>query len=147
MEGQFRMGAKARDLVNGYASRYYNGDVTAMIADRGRRLETFDRSQLDMEGFKIDNAFREYREIQKQANISKNYIQALKTLGFDTSQIEQTSIREVQAAGQEANLGSFKNPYRIQWSNDQETNEKLYASLDVGEYYIAADGDIEQKVR
>lgn len=147
MEGQFRMGAKARDLVNGYASRYYNGDVTAMIADRGRRLETFDRSQLDMEGFKIDNAFREYREIQKQANISKNYIQALKTLGFDTSQIEQTSIREVQAAGQEANLGSFKNPYRIQWSNDQETNEKLYASLGVGEYYIAADGDIEQKVR
>jgi hypothetical protein len=145
--GQIRMDRQVLPLVKGFASKHYNGNVTAMIADRGRRLSTFDRSQVENAGFKFNTAFQDYRKVQKNAKSLQFYVTNLKKLGVSTEAIEATMIQPVTPQDAEVNLGTLQNPYRIEWSDTTDADEKLFASLDVGEYFINIDGDIEQKVR
>jgi len=147
MEGAFRMGAEANALVLGFAGKHYNGDVTAMVADRGRRLSTFERSQIENEGFKFNVAYQDYRKVQKVSQSLKFYTDQLKKLGMDTASIEAALIKPVDVPDQEAKLGSLQNPFQIVWSEDTDVDEKLFASLNVGQYFINPEGDIEQKVR
>jgi len=147
MEGAFRMGAEANALVLGFAGKHYNGDVTAMVADRGRRLSTFERSQIENEGFKFNVAYQDYRKVQKVSQNLKFYTDQLKKLGMDTASIEAALIKPVDVPDQEAKLGSLQNPFQIVWSEDTDVDEKLFASLNVGQYFINPEGDIEQKVR
>lgn len=147
MEGTFRMGAEANALVLGFAGKHYNGDVTAMVADRGRRLSTFERSQIENEGFKFNVAYQDYRKVQKVSQNLKFYTDQLKKLGMDTASIEAALIKPVDVPDQEAKLGSLQNPFQIVWSEDTDVDEKLFASLNVGQYFINPEGDIEQKVR
>ena len=147
MEGAFRMGAEANALVLGFAGKHYNGDVTAMVADRGRRLSTFERSQIENEGFKFNVAYQDYRKVQKVSQNLKFYTDQLKKLGMDTASIEAALIKPVNVPDQEAKLGSLQNPFQIVWSDDTDVDEKLFASLNVGQYFINPEGDIEQKVR
>ena len=147
MEGAFRMGAEANALVLGFAGKHYNGDVTAMVADRGRRLSTFERSQIENEGFKFNVAYQDYRKVQKVSQNLKFYTDQLKKLGMDTASIEAALIKPVDVPDQEAKLGSLQNPFQIVWSEDTDVDEKLFASLKVGQYFINPEGDIEQKVR
>lgn len=147
MEGAFRMGAEANALVLGFAGKHYNGDVTAMVADRGRRLSTFERSQIENEGFKFNVAYQDYRKVQKVSQNLKFYTDQLKKLGMDTASIEAALIKPVDIPDQEAKLGSLQNPFQIVWSDDTDVDEKLFASLNVGQYFINPEGDIEQKVR
>ena len=147
MEGAFRMGAEANALVLGFAGKHYNGDVTAMVADRGRRLSTFERSQIENEGFKFNVAYQDYRKVQKVSQNLKFYTDQLKKLGMDTASIEAALIKPVDVPDQEAKLGSLQNPFQIVWSDDTDVDEKLFASLNVGQYFINPEGDIEQKVR
>ena len=146
-EGFFRMGAEAFPLVLGFAGKHYNGDVTAMVADRGRRLSTFERSQIENEGFKFNVAYQDYRKVQKVSQNLKFYTDQLKKLGMDTASIEAALIKPVDVPDQEAKLGSLQNPFQIVWSEDTDVDEKLFASLNVGQYFINPEGDIEQKVR
>ena len=147
MEGAFRMGAEANALVLGFAGKHYNGDVTAMVADRGRRLSTFERSQIENEGFKFNVAYQDYRKVQKVSQNLKFYTDQLKKLGMDTASIEAALIKPVDVPDQEAKLGSLQNPFQIVWSEDTDVDEKLFASLNVGQYFTNPEGDIEQKVR
>ena len=147
MEGAFRMGAEANALVLGFAGKHYNGDVTAMVADRGRRLSTFERSQIENEGFKFNVAYQDYRKVQKVSQNLKFYTDQLKKLGMDTASIEAALIKPVDVPDQEAKLGSLQNPFQIVWSDDTDVDEKLFASVNVGQYFINPEGDIEQKVR
>lgn len=146
-EGFFRMGAEAFPLVLGFAGKHYNGDVTAMVADRGRRLSTFERNQIENEGFKFNSAYQDYRKVQKVSQSLKFYTDQLKKLGMDTASIEAALIKPVDVPDQEAKLGSLQNPFQIVWSEDTDVDEKLFASLNVGQYFINPEGDIEQKVR
>jgi hypothetical protein len=146
-EGFFRMGAEAFPLVLGFAGKHYNGDVTAMVADRGRRLSTFERNQIENEGFKFNSAYQDYRKVQKVSQNLKFYTDQLKKLGMDTASIEAALIKPVDVPDQEAKLGSLQNPFNIVWSEDTDVDEKLFASLNVGQYFINPEGDIEQKVR
>lgn len=146
-EGFFRMGAEAFPLVLGFAGKHYNGDVTAMVADRGRRLSTFERNQIENEGFKFNVAYQDYRKVQKVSQSLKFYTDQLKKLGMDTASIEAALIKPVDVPDQEAKLGSLQNPFQIVWSNDTDVDEKLFASLNVGQYFTNPEGDIEQKVR
>jgi hypothetical protein len=145
--GQIRMDRQVLPLVKGFASKHYNGNVTAMIADRGRRLSTFDRSQVENAGFKFNTAFQDYRKVQKNAKSLQFYVTQMKKLGVSTEAIEATMIQPVSVDEASGNLGTFNNPYQIFWSDDIDSDEKLFASLDVGQYFINSDGDIEQKVR
>ena len=147
MEGAFRMGAEANALVLGFAGKHYNGDVTAMVADRGRRLSTFERSQIENEGFKFNVAYQDYRKVQKVSQNLKFYTDQLKKLGMDTASIEAALIKPVDVPDQEAKLGSLQNPFQIVWSEDTDVDEKLFASINVGQYFTNPEGDIEQKVR
>jgi len=146
-EGFFRMGAEAFPLVLGFAGKHYNGDVTAMVADRGRRLSTFERNQIENEGFKFNSAYQDYRKVQKVSQNLKFYTDQLKKLGMDTASIEAALIKPVDVPDQEAKLGSLQNPFQIVWSDDTDVDEKLFASLNVGQYFTNPEGDIEQKVR
>ncbi len=146
-EGFFRMGAEAFPLVLGFAGKHYNGDVTAMVADRGRRLSTFERNQIENEGFKFNSAYQDYRKVQKVSQNLKFYTDQLKKLGMDTASIEAALIKPVDVPDQEAKLGSLQNPFQIVWSEDTDVDEKLFASINVGQYFTNPEGDIEQKVR
>ena len=141
MEGEFRMGPEARDLIKGIAGKMYNGDVTAMIADRGRKLSTFERSQIENAGFKFNVAFQEYREIQKVAQGMKFYTENMKKLGMDTTAIESTIVKPVNVQDSGADLGTINNPFQIFWSDNTDSDEKLFATIDNGQYFIGPDGN------
>lgn len=145
MDGTFRMGLEAKGLVEGFAGKHYNGDVTAMVADRGRRLSTFERSQIENSGFKFNVAYQDYRKVQKVSESLKFYTNNLRKLGMDTAAIEAALIKPVTPTTEEPNLGTKQNPFQIFWSNNTDTDEKLYASLEVGEWYTDPDGNVRQK--
>ena len=143
--GQIRMDRAVLPLVQTSASKYYNGDVTAMLSDRGRRLTTFDRSQIENAGFKFNTAFQDYRKVQKNAKSLQFYVTQMKKLGVDTASIEQVLIRPVDAAEPVGDLGTRTNPFQIYWSDDTDTDEKLFAGLDDGAYFTGPDGQVYVK--
>ncbi len=142
--GQIRMDKRILPLINNYATIHYNGNVTEMIADRGKRLEPFETNQLNTLGFKVDNAYQDYRKIETTSKMYKQYVKNMQRLGMDTTMIEQTLIKgvDVKEAG---SFGSLQNPYPIQWSNETDTDEILFMSLDKGEHYLDINGDVRIK--
>lgn len=143
--GQIRMDRQVLPLVRGFASKHYNGDVTAMLADRGRRLSTFERSQVEDIGFKFNTAFQDYRKVQKAAQSLKFYTDNMKKLGVSTDRIESLMIQPVTPQAQDTVFGTKENPYDIFWSDETDSDEKLYASIDVGQWYIDPNGIVRQK--
>jgi len=142
--GQIRMDKSVLPLVKGYASKYYNGDVTSMVADRGRRLETLERSQIEDAGFKFITAYSDYKKVLKNSNRKKFYIKHMKRLGLSTDDIEQSLIREIEQTEQKA-MGTLRNPWQIFWSDETDTDEKLFLSIKKGEYYTDINGDTRIK--
>ena len=142
--GQIRMDKSVLPLVKGYASKYYNGDVTSMVADRGRRLETLERSQIEDSGFKFITAYSDYKKVLKNSNRKKFYIKHMKRLGLSTDDIEQSLIREIEQTEQRA-MGTLRNPWQIFWSDETDTDEKLFLSIKKGEYYTDINGDVRIK--
>lgn len=142
--GQIRMDKRILPLLNNYATIHYNGNVTEMIADSGKRLSTLERNQLDTLGFKIRNAYQDYRQIEAASKMYKQYVKNMERLGMDTTMIEQTLIQgvNVKDAG---SFGSLQNPYPIQWSNETDTDEILFMSLEKGDHYIDINGDVRRK--
>lgn len=143
--GQIRMDRQVLPLVRGFASKHYNGDVTAMLADRGRRLSTFERSQVEDIGFKFNTAFQDYRKVQKAAQSLKFYTDNMKKLGVSTDRIESLMIQPVTPQAQDTVFGTKENPYDIFWSDETDSDEKLYASIDVGQWYVDPNGIVRQK--
>ncbi len=143
--GQIRMDRQVLPLVRGFASKHYNGDVTAMLADRGRRLSTFERSQVEDIGFKFNTAFQDYRKVQKAAQSLKFYTDNMKKLGVSTDRIESLMIQPVTPQTQDTVFGTKENPYDIFWSDETDADEKLYASIDVGQWYVDPNGIVRQK--
>ena len=142
--GQIRMDKRILPLLNNYATIHYNGNVTEMIADSGKRLSTFERSQLDTLGFKVRNAYQDYREIETTSKMYKQYVKNMERLGMDTTMIEQTLIKGVDVKDS-GSFGSLQRPYPIQWSNETDTDEILFMSLDKGEHYLDINGDVRRK--
>jgi len=142
--GQIRMDKRILPLINNYATIHYNGNVTEMIADSGKRLSTFERSQLDTLGFKVRNAYQDYREIETTSKMYKQYVKNMERLGMDTTMIEQTLIKGVDVKDS-GSFGSLQRPYPIQWSNETDTDEILFMSLDKGEHYLDINGDVRRK--
>jgi hypothetical protein len=143
--GQIRMDREVLPLVRGFASKHYNGDVTAMLADRGRRLDTFERSQVENAGFKFNTAFQDYRKVQKASQSLKYYTDNLRKLGVSTDRIEATMIQPVTPQAQDGVFGTKENPYDIFWSDETDSDEKLYASINAGEWYVDPNGIVRQK--
>ena len=144
--GQIRMDRAVLPLVKTAASKYYKGDVTAMVADRARRVPTFERSQIENSGFKFGVAYKQYREVQKTAQTMEYYVKHMKKLGVDTAQIEQTLIKPTSIP-EEGQLGTKANPYPIFWSDETDTDEKLFAALNDGDHFIGPDGKVYVKGR
>lgn len=142
--GQIRMDRKVLPLVKGFASKHYNGNVTQMIADRARRLTTFERSQVENEGFKFNVAFQDYRKMKNNSNSLKFYVDNMKKLGVPTDQIESTLIRPINA-DPSLSLGTLENPWQIVWSDETDVDDKLFASIEKGQYYTDINGDVRIK--
>ena len=143
MQGAFRMGPEARDFVKSFASKHYNKDVTAMVADRGMRLSSYERSQVENAGFKFSVVYRKYKEIQRIANGSKLYINNMKKLGMDTEAIEKTTIKPVEITSQgKEEITKETEENIISISND----EKEYNSLPSGSLYtVGNDATVRRK--
>ena len=119
-----------------------------MIADRGRKLTAFERGQINDVGFDINAAYRDYYKVLKQSNSMKFYIDNLRKLGVDTKQAEELLVKPITQTREDgANLGTLKNPFPIQWSDDTDVDDKLFASLDVGDYFTGPDGSVMVKER
>lgn len=142
--GQIRMDKEVLPLVKGFASKYYNGDVTQMIADRAIRLTTFERTQIENAGFNLRVAFQDYRKILKISNRKKYYTKNLRRLGKLTGQLEESLIRDVEVKSSAAS-GTLQNPWKIEWSDNTDSDEKLFASIGKGEYYTDINGDVRIK--
>ena len=144
--GQIRMDRAVLPLIKTSASKFYNGDITAMLADRGRRVPTFERSQIETAGFKFNTAFQDYRNVQKTAKSLEFYVNQMKKLGVDTATIEKVLIKPTEVGGASGDLGSKGKPFEIFWSDESDTDEKLFATIDVGQYFVGPDGKTYQKV-
>lgn len=144
--GQIRMDRAVLPLIKTSASKFYNGDITAMLADRGRRVPTFERSQIETAGFKFNTAFQDYRNVQKTAKSLEFYVNQMKKLGVDTATIEKVLIKPTEVGGASGDLGSKDKPFEIFWSDESDTDEKLFATIDVGQYFVGPDGKTYQKV-
>lgn len=142
--GQIRMDKKVLPLVKGFASKYYNGNVTEMIADRAVRLDTFERTQIENVGFNLRVAFQDYRKIFKNSESLRFYVNNMKKLGVSTEEIESMLIKPVQA-GASAASGTLQNPWQIVWSDETDADEILFASIGRGEYYTDINGDVRIK--
>ena len=134
MQGGLRMNSKTRDLIKSLASKYYNGNVTALVADKGQRLSSFERNTIEPTDFSFNKSYKKYKEIQRIANGTKIYINNMKKLGMNTEAIEQTIIRPSQVEG-EINGESQKRMFEEETTNisvfgsnigiDEETYNKL----------------------
>lgn len=144
--GQIRMDRAVLPLIKTSASKFYNGDITAMLADRGRRVPTFERSQIETAGFKFNTAFQDYRNVQKTAKSLEFYVNQMKKLGVDTATIEKVLIKPTEVGGTSGDLGSKGKPFEIFWSDESDTDEKLFATIDIGQYFVGPDGKTYQKV-
>lgn len=142
--GQIRMDRQVGDMVKMYANKRYNGDITAMIADRGRRLETLERSQIEDLGFKFQTAYADYRKVLKNSDKKKYYIKNLRRLGVLTGSLEKSLIQEVEV-GESSSNGSLQNPWVIEWTGKRETDLKIMASIGSGEHYFDSQGEIRVK--
>ena len=142
--GQIRMDKQVGDMVRMYANKRYNGNITAMIADRGRRLETLERSQIEDLGFKFQTAYADYRKVLKNSNKKKYYIKNLRRLGVLTGELEQSLIKEVETTVSEGQ-GTLDNPWVIEWSGNRETDLKIMASIGSGQHYVDSAGGIRVK--
>lgn len=142
--GQIRMDKKVLPLVKGFASKYYNGNVTEMIADRAVRLDTFERTQIENAGFNLRVAFQDYRKIFRNSESLRFYVNNMKKLGVPTEEIESMLIKPVQA-GASAASGTLQNPWQIIWSDATDADEVLFASIGRGEYYTDINGDVRIK--
>lgn len=142
--GQIRMDKQVVPLVKGFASKYYNGNVTEMIADRAVRLDTFERTQIENAGFNLRVAFQDYRKILKNSEGLRFYVNNMKKLGVPTEEVESMLIKPIEA-GASAATGTLKNPWQIIWSDTTDADEKLFASLERGEYYTDINGDVRIK--
>ncbi len=147
-DGVFSYTDKALDLVKIAAAKYYNGDVTRMIVERGRRLDSMDRSAIETEGFKFNNAYQEYRRVLRVAEQGKFLVDYAKKLGLSSEALEQSMIQPMDegrtASGRidpEADYGTKNNPFPIAWSDNTDTDEKLFESLADGQYFIGPDGN------
>mgnify|MGYP003132846505 CR=1 FL=1 len=145
MQGGLRMNSKTRDLIKSLASKYYNGNVTALVADKGQRLSSFERNTIEPTDFSFNKSYKKYKEIERIANGTKIYINNMKKLGMNTKAIEQTIIRPVQQSEESQDFGTLQKPWSIVWSDNTDTDEKLFAAISVGDYFINRDGDIERK--
>ncbi len=142
--GQIRMDRQVGDMVKMYANKRYNGDITAMIADRGRKLETLERSQIEDLGFKFQTAYADYRKVLKNSDKKKYYIKNLRRLGVLTGSLEQSLIQEVEV-GESSSNGSLQNPWVIEWTGKRETDLKIMASIGSGEHYFDSVGAVRVK--
>ena len=153
VEGQTRAGAQTRDLVTALATKYYNGDVTALVVGengRGsnRKMSTQERSQLEGAGFNLRVAYVDYGKVQKQAKVMAYYVDNLKKLGVDVSALEALAIKPVaeqQTADNQAQQGTRANPFVIKWGDDREANERLLFNIDDNQHFVGPDGRTYRK--
>lgn len=136
--GQIRMDKKVLPLVTQAANKYYSGDVTAMVADRGRRLETFDRSQIENAGFKFNAAYQDYRTIKKGSDSLQYYINNMKKLGVNTAEIEKLTVQPVtprpEAATEEE--ATINQPIVISGDLSEDEQKAAFDRLPSGALFV-----------
>ena len=143
LEGQVR-NQDAQPLVVAAAQQYYNGNISSMIRDRGRKIESIQRSEIESEGFKFVNALRELTMVEKYAAGQKKYVGMLKKIGVDTTQMEKLLLKPVQAPvntqstdTSTTNVGVEEaNPFVIQSTLSETQQKAAFDALPAGAYFI-----------
>ena len=143
LEGQVR-NQDAQPLVVAAAQQYYNGNISSMIRDRGRKIESIQRSEIESEGFKFVNALRELTMVEKYAAGQKKYVGMLKKIGVDTTQMEKLLLKPVQAPvntqSTDTNTASEvyleANPFVIQTNLSETEKQAAYDALPNGAFYV-----------
>jgi hypothetical protein len=148
LEGETRIGKEANSMVRTLANKYYKGDVTALVVNenrsaRNRQMSTQERAALEATGFKLRNVYMDYSKVQEIARKLSYYPKQLKRLGVNTDAIEAIAIKPVGLSPLVGN--NADNPMQIVWSDDTDTDEKLFATLEDGQYFTGPDGNVYVK--
>ena len=148
LEGETRIGKEANSMVRTLANKYYKGDVTALVVNenrsaRNRQMSTQERAALEATGFKLRNVYMDYSKVQEIARKLSYYPKQLKRLGVNTGAIEAIAIKPVGLPTLVGN--NADNPMQIVWSDDTDTDEKLFATLEDGQYFTGPDGNVYVK--
>jgi hypothetical protein len=69
----------------------------------------------------------------------------MKNLGVDTTTIESLMVQPTVIGEPTGDLGTRTNPFQIFWSDETDTDEKLFAGLDDGAYFTGPDGQVYVK--
>jgi hypothetical protein len=137
--GQIRMDRKVLPLVTQAANKYYNGDVTVMVADRGRRFAgTLEYNQIENIGFKFNVAYQDYLTIKRGSDRLQYYIKNMKKLGVNTAEIEQLTVQPVtprpEAATQEET--TINQPIVISGDLSEDEQKAAFDRLPSGALFV-----------
>jgi hypothetical protein len=131
-------------LVQKKADQYYDGNIYNMFKDRGKQLSASEQTELRGKGFSVTAISTKYAEITRYNDKYKSYIGYFRKLGGDTKAIEALVLdRQEQVKPLVGN--NADNPMQIVWSDDTDTDEKLFATLEDGQYFTGPDGNVYVK--
>ena len=144
LDGQVR-NMKVVPLVENAARTYYNNDIAAMISDRGRRIDSMERSAIESEGFKFVNAMSDLNYVRKLANGQKSYVDMLKKLGVDTANMEAMLIKPVDTDTPNTPDGSTPELAFTMMSTNPEDAKIEFNSYPIGAWVINPANGVAQK--
>ena len=144
LDGQVR-NMKVVPLVENAARTYYNNDIAAMISDRGRRIDSMERSAIESEGFKFVNAMSDLNYVRKLANGQKSYVDMLKKLGVDTANMEAMLIKPVDTDTPNTPNGSTPELAFTMMSTNPEDAKIEFNSYPIGAWVINPANGVAQK--
>jgi len=132
-------------LVQTFADNYYDGNIFNMIKDRGKKLTRQEVTQLRGQGFDMDSVAGFYSEINTINQMVKRYADNYRLLGGDSSNFEEMLLIKQELGTTEAPAGSIAKPWDIPWSDDFDLDDKFFANLASGTYYVDINGDTRRK--
>lgn len=132
-------------LVQSYADLYYDGNMFRMIKDNFTKLDRSEKTKLRGEGFDVVPISKFYNEINNINQMVKRYADNYRLLGGDSSNFEKMLLIKQELGTTEAPAGSIAKPWDIPWSDDFDTDDKFFANLPSGTYYVDINGDTRRK--
>ena len=144
LDGQVR-NMEVVPLVENAARTYYNNDIAAMIRDRGRRINSMERSAIESTGFKFVNAMSELNTVRLYADAQKKYVSLLKKLGVDTTNMEAMLIKPVDTDTPNTPDGSTAELAFTMMATNPEDAKIEFNNYPIGAWVINPANGVAQK--
>lgn len=127
------------------ADRYYDGNIYAMLRDKGSMIPTREKTELRSQSFDVLAVGAKYQEIVRYNEQFKQYANWWSKLGGDASVMENMIVDKQEEGQTDAPQGSPQNPFTIEWDENSTEDEAKFMELPRGSYFVDIDGNIRRK--